>query len=103
MPSKLATLKALFWFIFSGTAMLSAFILPVHVWALNDGFSMNLTWWLPRAYFFVLFAAALYHSLYRVKTIAFDLGMVKITKPLGYFLSLLFLASLSAFSIRLFF
>lgn len=103
MPPKLATVKAFLWLIFSGTAMLSAFIFPVHVWALADGLSMDLSWWLPRLYFFVLFAAALYHSLYRVKTIAFDLGMVRIVKPLGVVLSLVFLASILAFSSRLFF
>ena len=31
-------MKALLWFIFSGTATVSAFILPVHLWALLAGF-----------------------------------------------------------------
>lgn len=103
MSPKLATLKAYLWLTFSGTAMLCAFILPAHVWALSDGLSMDVTWWLPRFYFLVLFTAALYHSLYRVKTIAFDLGMGTVLKPLSVVLSLVFLASLFAFVTRLFF
>ncbi len=91
MQNKPAYLKGFLWFAFSGTAMLSAFILPVHIWALSHGYHMDFPWWPFRLYFTVLMIAALYHSLYRVKTICFDLGFGTHEKAIEAFCALLFL------------
>lgn len=97
-----AKLKAFLWFTFSATAMLSSFILPIHVWTLAHGYSMNLGWLLSRLYFFILFTSALYHGLYRTKTIAFDIGLLKVEKILGPVLSIIFILCESFFVYRLF-
>lgn len=86
-----AFIKGLLWFTFSGTAMLSAFILPIHIWAIHAGYAMRLDAIWFRLYFVLLFGAMLYHSFYRVKTILFDLTFVKASKVLGGVLLLLFL------------
>jgi hypothetical protein len=67
-------LHGLLWLAFSGTAMISAFILPIHILALLAGYQMNLSGELFWMYFAFLFFCALYHALYRVKTILKDLG-----------------------------
>ena len=101
--------KALMWFLFSGTAMLSAFTLPVHFFALYEGIRPRLhftflgTTLVGRGYIFILIFAGLYHGLYRTKTIAFDLGMVSGQKILGTLLSLIFLGSVGASFWLLFF
>lgn len=71
-----AYFKGFLWFIFSGTAMLSAFILSVHIWALMNGYSMKLDSLFFKIYFSVLFFSALYHGLYRTKTILKDLKII---------------------------
>src|SRR3989338_10641234 len=100
MNSKTAYIKGFLWFAFSGTAMLAAFILPVHIWALTNDFTFQTTW-LARIYFIVLMIAALYHSLYRVKTIVFDLGFGKYQKAVGYVATALFII-FSALTVYLF-
>lgn len=74
---KPAYLKGFLWFAFIGTAMLSAVILPIHLWAITHGYEMKLDNFFFRLYFFVLISAALYHGLYRTETILFDLGILK--------------------------
>lgn len=91
MENKPAFLKGFLWFAFSGTAMLSAFILPVHLWALSNSRFMNLNTLFFRLYFFVLFIAALYHGLYRTKTILFDIGLIKYQKTIGWVATIIFL------------
>lgn len=76
MQNKPAFLKGFLWFLFSGTAMLSAFILPVHIWALANNYSMKLNPWFFKIYFGVLLFSALYHGLYRTKTILKDLKII---------------------------
>lgn len=108
-PIKPAYIKGILWFLFSGTAMLSAVILPVHIWALMTGHVPE--WWttgaywpspiILRVYFIVLSIAALYHGLYRTKTIVFDLGFTKATKPVGILCTILFLIG-AAYSTYLF-
>lgn len=89
--AKLAYLKGFLWFTFSGTAMLSAFILPVHIWAHSTGeIIINLTPLFFRFYFFVLIICALYHGLYRTKTILFDLGIAKGQTLINVLLIILF-------------
>lgn len=95
-------LKVFLWFTFSGTAMLSAFILPIHLWALATGSALKLSWWIARYYFLILTICALYHGLYRTKTILFDLGVTKGLKVIGAVLSIVFVISVIAFAIRLF-
>lgn len=102
VSNKPLLIKPLLWLTFSGTAMLSAFILPVHVWALMSGNHMKLSWLPARLFFFVLFGAALYHGLYRTKTILFDLGVTRGLKVIGIILSLVFVACLLVFALRLF-
>ncbi len=93
-PHPVSYLKGFLWFTFSGTAMLSAFILPIHVWALAHGYAMNLSNIFFRLYFLVLFIAALYHGLYRAKTILFDLGLGKYQKAIDTIATITFLVSL---------
>lgn len=93
---KPAFLKGIMWFAFSGTAMLSAFTLPVHIWAMTNNYKIALTGDWHRMYFLVLFAAALYHSIYRIYTIALDIGFMKFQKIIGGILSLLFLLCMTA-------
>lgn len=90
-PNSPAFLKGFLWFVFSGTAMLSAFILPIHLWAVLSGASMKLNSLLFRGYFFILIIAALYHGLYRTKTILFDLGLGKYEKIIGLLAVIVFL------------
>jgi hypothetical protein len=104
--------KGLLWFTFSGTAMLSAFILPIHIWILmnpqgcgSEGCEymwMDLSVWGAELYFFVLIGAALYHSFYRVKTIAFDLTWLKTSKVLEWVLSILFFVLMGMMAVCLF-
>lgn len=86
-----AFLKGFLWLAFSGTAMLSAFILPIHLWAAFNGSPMKLDSMLFRGYFFILIIAALYHGLYRTKTILFDLGFGKYQKTIGLLAVIVFL------------
>lgn len=106
LPKKPATAygKAIGWMLFTGTAMLSAFILPVHMWVLAanshcgpDGCGyvwMNLDPWWAKFYFLVLIFAALYHSFYRIRTIAFDLTWVRLSKILGPLLMVVLIAAM---------
>lgn len=102
--SSTAYKKALGWMLFTGTAMLSAFILPIHMWVLAanshcgpDGCGyvwMNLDPWWAKPYFLVLIFAALYHSFYRIRTIAFDLTWVRLSKILAPLLTILLIVSM---------
>jgi hypothetical protein len=77
LPPKPSRISGLLWGLFSGTAMLSAFILPVHIYALMKGYQMNLESWYFKLYFIALFGSALYHGFYRLKTILKDLAITK--------------------------
>lgn len=72
--------SGLMWFAFSATAMLSAVILPIQIYALPSGYDLNVDTIFHKTYFSVLLIAALYHGLYRTKTIIFDLGIKKYSK-----------------------
>ena len=100
---KPAFVKGFLWFSFSGTAMLSAFILPIHVWAVMTGRWMSLEFWWQKTYLMILVAAALYHSYYRVKTVAFDLTLVKLEKVLEVLLGVMFVGLMAWLGIELFF
>jgi len=76
--------------------MLSAFILPVHIWALLQGKTMNISLIWFKLYFALLFVVGLYHSLYRVKTIVFDLGFTRAYHWVGGLTTILFLAGVAA-------
>lgn len=101
--------KALMWFLFSGTAMLSAFTLPVHFFALYEGIRPRIYFtflglpFLGRLYALILIICGLYHGLYRTKTIAFDLGMMRLQKILGIVLPLIFAGAVGASVWLLFF
>lgn len=75
--------------VFTGTATLSAFILPVHIALLlrGDRIRLDATW--MKVYFFILVFAALYHGFYRVRTIAFDLTWIRVSNILGAILPVL--------------
>ncbi|MEK7524413.1 MAG: hypothetical protein AAB588_05295 [Patescibacteria group bacterium] len=102
--SRPAFIKGLLWFTFSGTAMLSAFILPAHIWALSskDSIMYLMESFLFRAYFFILILCALYHGLYRTKTILFDVGITKYQKSIGITLMLLFFVFMLLATVYLF-
>lgn len=80
MPSrpdaKPAKLAGLLWGLFSATAFLSAFTLPIHIWALMTDWKMKLDPVFFKFYFAVLFFSALYHGLYRLKTVLKDLKIL---------------------------
>ena len=92
LNERLSFKKGLLWFAFSGTAMLSAFLLPIHIFALAQDFTIQRSHFFARVYIFVIIFCALYHSLYRVQTIIRDLGFEKITKFTGWLLTLIFLS-----------
>lgn len=75
--------------------MFSAFALPVHIFMLTHGFEMEATP-VASSYFFILISSALYHGLYRTKTIFFDLGFGKYQKTIGWILTLIFIAGATA-------
>ena len=72
-----AFLKGALWFLFSGTAMLCAFILPIHFLALSNGYRLRQDLPFIKLYGAILLLAALYHGLYRTATVVFDLGFIK--------------------------
>ncbi len=74
--SKPAVFKGLLWGMFSATAVVSAFVLPVHIYALLRGMELRPGLFFEVYLFAVLFCA-LYHGLYRTKTIFHDLGFGK--------------------------
>ena len=74
---KSAIITALFWFVFTATATFCAFVLPIHIWALINGYSLNTASALTNIYFFTLVFCALFHSFYRIRTICLDLGAHK--------------------------
>lgn len=81
MPShhnlKPAKLAGLLWGLFSATAFFAAFTLPIHIFALLTGWKMKLDPAFFKLYFAVLFFSALYHGLYRLKTVLKDLKILK--------------------------
>lgn len=92
--AKPAYTKGIMWFLFSGTAMASAFLLPVHLWALFSDHTMQSTS-LSRLYFFFLAFCVLYHGLYRTQTILADLGLGRYAKISGGILIGLFIFGIS--------
>ena len=90
-PSKPDRQTGLLWFLFSATATISAFTLPVHLWALMNLFDMNRGNFFMKSYFFVVIAAGLYHSFYRIKTIIFDIGFPRAAKITAFLLAFLFI------------
>lgn len=83
-------MKGLAWGLFSGTATFSAFTLPALIFSIlnYNPFNGNDRLWYPPIWVakiiaIIIIFCALYHSLYRVKTVTFDLGFspktVKIT------------------------
>lgn len=73
-----AQLKGFLWLLFSGTAMVSAFILPIHFWAMMNGFALQNSW-KAKIFLIILLFSALYHGLYRTFTILFDIGFLNKT------------------------
>lgn len=70
-----ARAKGLLWGLFSATATYSAFILPAFIFStLKTQSNYTAPIWFLKVYVGVTLFCALYHSLYRVKTITFDLG-----------------------------
>ncbi len=98
--NKPAYLKGVLWFLFSGTAMLCAFVLPGFIAALLYTKEMPTAELIhpliTSIYFSVIILAAAYHGLYRVKTIVFDLGFHKIQKAVDVLCILLFFFCLAA-------
>lgn len=72
-PSRIA---GILWGLFSLTAFISAFLLPAHIYLTMAGWKIKLTPWYFKLYFGILFFSALYHGLYRLKTILKDLKIL---------------------------
>jgi hypothetical protein len=87
---KPAKLDALMYGIFTVTATFSAFMLPVFILALIKNFSLNSAFphWLLFGYFFCILFSALYHSLFRIKYLSFDLKLGKAVKIIGIIINL---------------
>lgn len=102
--NKPAYFKGFLWFAFSAASMLSAVTLPIHIFLfLTPGsVEMRLDHPIFRIYFFILFISALYHGLYRTKTILFDLGLGKYEKIIGTVTTIIFLL-FAALTIKLLF
>lgn len=83
---RLAYLKGFFWFAFGGTAMVSAFTLPLHiaVGGLYSGALMAPENLAMRSYFFIVTVCALYHGLYRTGTILEDLGVKRAKRAIEW-------------------
>lgn len=83
-----ALFKALLWGVFSLTAMMAAFILPVHLYALLRNYDLhfmsNVEHPFLKFYLFVVLFCALYHGLYRTKTIFHDLGFGNYERAISY-------------------
>lgn len=87
---------------FSATATLSAFIVPVHIWALMNGFAMRTDLLIFKLYFLLLFAVLLYHSFYRLHVICFDLTWIKTAHWVWRLTILLYPAAMLVVLMRLF-
>ncbi len=83
--------------------MASAFILPIHFFALLNLRTLNTSHMLFRLYFFVLICAALYHGLYRTYALCSDLGLGHIQGMAGKICSELFIIFAAAGVYALFF
>ena len=85
-------IPALLWILFSATATITAIALPVNLFAWLMGYASAATltsiWF--NIYMFIILSAALFHGLYRTKTILHDLG-IKSEKTIAALLSLIFL------------
>lgn len=82
---QLPSIKAFLWFLFSGAATFSAFILPIFLWTQWKGYQGKE---IPipggtEIFLFVTAFCAIYHGLYRTKTIIFDLGFPRAAKISG--------------------
>lgn len=89
---KPAFLKGLLWFKFSGTATLAAFLLPIHIFAIEKGHASIANVWF-RIYLFILISCALFFSIYRTNAFASDIGFSKYKKIIGAFCAVLFVCS----------
>jgi hypothetical protein len=66
---------ALMWGLFSATATVCAFILPIFIWHhIHTNFNSAYPAWLISVYMGFIFFCALYHSLYRIKALCEDFG-----------------------------
>lgn len=85
-------IPAIKWLLFSAAATITAFLLPVFVKSVQNGYliSPNKLGWLGPIFGILILVSALYHGLYRVKTVLHDLG-VKKEKIISVILSIVFL------------
>lgn len=74
-PENTEISTALKWGLFSATATICAFILPIFIWQ-HIQVNINRTYPEPLIviYFGFIFFCALYHSLYRIKALCEDFG-----------------------------
>jgi hypothetical protein len=72
-PDNTEISTALKWGLFSATATICAFILPVFIWHhTQSNFNSAYPAWLISVYIGFIFFCALYHSLYRIKALCED-------------------------------
>ena len=90
-PSQPSYMKGFLWLAFSATATFCAFVLPIHIFALTIGFSMDFSSIFLRIFYFTVLIAALYHGLYRTKTILLDIGLIQYKKTIGWLAVIVFL------------
>ncbi len=96
---KPAYAQAVLWGLYSATATLSAFVLPVHFYALFRWKELDtVTQPIFKAYLFIVLFCAFFHGLYRTKTIFHDLGFGKYERAISLaFYLLLIVATATLF------
>ena len=90
---KSVKLIAIKWGLFSATATLCAFILPVFIWNnINSNLNTSYPKWIIGLFISIVYFSALYHSLYRIRAFCEDLGYKGLKlKLINYFLLFLML------------
>ncbi|KKR07827.1 MAG: hypothetical protein UT55_C0005G0021 [Candidatus Peregrinibacteria bacterium GW2011_GWE2_39_6] len=89
------------WLLFSSSATLSAVILPAHFLATQQGFTLTPNFWLIKIYLFLLIGTTLFHGFYRLKTLFFDLTLIRTAQIMGWIFSGFFIMLMSILLVKI--